>query len=91
MRCLNLHSRLYKTKLLGALVLTVMSCIALAEPQALLPRMYVGNDNTPGGVLEFNLPIVAGSTPNFTIASQCQDWVWRRTPCRALSGHQPAL
>lgn len=32
-------------------------------------HLYVGNDNAAGGVLQFNLPLTATSTPNFSIAS----------------------
>ncbi len=32
-------------------------------------HLYVGNDNTPGQVLQFNLPLMATTTSNFAIAS----------------------
>jgi hypothetical protein len=32
-------------------------------------HLYVGNDNTPGSVLQFNLPLTATTTSNFAIAS----------------------
>jgi hypothetical protein len=32
-------------------------------------HLYVGNDNTPGQVLQFTLPLTSSSTPNFAIAS----------------------
>jgi hypothetical protein len=35
----------------------------------LVQHLYVGNDNTPGTVLRYTLPLTAGSTPNFAIAS----------------------
>jgi hypothetical protein len=38
-------------------------------PTPVPQHLYVGNDNTPGGVLQFNLPLTASSTPNFAIAS----------------------
>ena len=31
-------------------------------------HLYVANDNTPGGIQQFNLPLSPISTPNFTIA-----------------------
>src|SRR5258706_4243140 len=31
--------------------------------------LYVGNDNSPGGVQQFTLPISGSSTPNFTFAA----------------------
>ena len=33
------------------------------------PHLYVGNDNTPGQVLQFNLPLTMATTSNFAIAS----------------------
>lgn len=32
-------------------------------------HLYVGNDNTPGSVLSFNLPLTVGTTSNFGIVS----------------------
>jgi hypothetical protein len=31
--------------------------------------LYVGNDNTPGGIQQYTLPITGSSTPNFTFAA----------------------
>jgi len=31
-------------------------------------HLYVANDNTPGGIQQFTLPLSSSSTPNFTIA-----------------------
>jgi hypothetical protein len=32
-------------------------------------HLYVGNDNTPGGIRQYSLPLTAASVANFTIAS----------------------
>ena len=32
-------------------------------------HLYVGNDNTPGSVLQFNLPLTMTTTSNFAVAS----------------------
>jgi len=33
------------------------------------PHLYAGNDNTPGGVLQFTLPLTAGEASNFAVAT----------------------
>jgi hypothetical protein len=38
-------------------------------PSFIPQHLYVGNDNTPGQVLQFNLPLTASSTSNFAIVS----------------------
>jgi len=38
-------------------------------PSPIPAHLYVGNDNTPGVVLQFNLPLTASSTSNFGIVS----------------------
>jgi hypothetical protein len=40
-----------------------------ADPSPTPQHLYVGNDNTPGGIMQYTLPLTASSTPNFTIAS----------------------
>jgi len=44
--------------------------VAASSPPPLPPfpqRLYVGNNQVPGGILEYSLPLTPGSTPNFTI------------------------
>jgi Bacterial Ig-like domain (group 3) len=44
---------------------------ALIAPASAAARqvLYVGNDNTPGHVLQFSLPLTSSTAPNFSIAS----------------------
>src|SRR5260221_2820729 len=45
--------------------------VALSTPaaNAVVQQLYVGNDNSPGSVLQYNLPVSASSTPNGGVAS----------------------
>lgn len=54
-----------------AFVVLPLAGAALIAPAtaAAAQVLYVGNDHTPGQVLQYNLPLSASSTPNFAIAS----------------------
>ena len=44
--------------------------VVASSPPPLPPfpqRLYVGNNQVPGSILEYNLPLTSGSTPNFAI------------------------
>jgi hypothetical protein len=43
--------------------------VSLVEVYDVTQHLYVGNDNNPGVVRQYDLPISANSTPNFSIAS----------------------
>jgi hypothetical protein len=43
--------------------------VGLVEVYDITQHFYVGNDNNPGVVRQYDLPITATSTPNFSIAS----------------------
>src|SRR5438445_2314374 len=53
---------------LTALALVVGIAFSASEAKA-AQVLYVGNDNTPGTVLQYSLPLTASSTSNFGIAS----------------------
>ncbi len=55
------------TGLFAVLVLTGLSFFPV--PSAFAQQLYVSNDNTPGGVLQFTLPISSSSISNFSIPS----------------------
>jgi hypothetical protein len=44
-------------------------CLISAAGARAAEVLYVGNDNTPGGVNQYTLPLTASSTANFTTAS----------------------
>jgi hypothetical protein len=56
-----------------AAVLLTVGC--QASSTTIIPNLpasthfYVGNDNTPGGVLQYTLPLTAGLASNFSVAS----------------------
>jgi hypothetical protein len=43
--------------------------IATPTPTPVTQHLYVGNDNTPGSVQQFNLPLTGTTTSNFSIVS----------------------
>jgi hypothetical protein len=51
-------------------VLPLAGAVLVAPATAAAAQvLYVGNDNTPGQVLQYDLPLTASSVPNFAIAS----------------------
>src|ERR1700686_4078733 len=48
---------------------SVSTPIILPTPTPTPLHLYVGNDNTPGQVLQFNLPLTMATTSNFAIVS----------------------
>ncbi len=60
-------NRSHPAGLFAVLALTGLSF--LVSPDAFAQQLYVGNDSSAGGVLQFTLPINASSTSNFSIPS----------------------
>jgi len=51
-------------------VAPLLVCLLLAAGTVAAQQvLYVGNDNTPGGIQQYTLPITGSSTPNFTFAA----------------------
>ncbi len=47
----------------------ILACLGLAlfiAPLAFAQHLYVGNNSSPGGIRQYNLPLNGSSTPNFT-------------------------
>jgi hypothetical protein len=58
----------YKYRILASLVFIGLAGFSTPEATA-QQSLFVGNDNTPGGVQQYTLPISGSSTPNFTVVS----------------------
>ncbi len=56
-----------RTGFLKQRLLVCLGFVVLVSQAVSAQHLYVGNDNPAGGIREYNLPLTASSTPNFTL------------------------